>query len=347
MGNNGGKQDFRTKENKVDDAKVQAIARYIYRVLKENKVVDSEDYVALFAEEIARKYDNIMSSSSYNFENLESVKSLLGKRRLDSFTLRLYLSINEDSVIYKDPLYPDVVYGTPEYLKAEYEKTMVRVKRLHDANAFTDRTLPIKTMNYWKRALRRCIQETCVEGIDISIPQVEVNHDMINMIVDAIMQQYGKKFKDNIRSRMVSKLETHWSEIMTEQQCIDIEDFFRDEMGEFGYLADIPILYVKRDFVFLSNHFEDNSRCIYATPEALRRNVAELDKKIANMSQIDLIIGKEQKKRTVLVNYANANGIELDLSDNSRAVNEPQLNISSGGSITKAVSRKPIEREEI
>lgn len=187
------------EEIKVDNTKVQAVARYINRVLNERDGVELSDNTAIFAEEIAGNYSKIMNLQSYDFADLKSVKSLLGEHsHVDS----LYLRIEEDNIIRKDEFYPDIAYGTPEYLKVQYESVMARVKELHTTNTFANSKFDILKVNREKQTLRRYIQENGIEGIDISIPQVEVNHNMTNMIANALIEQYGAEYEDKESKRI-------------------------------------------------------------------------------------------------------------------------------------------------
>ena len=48
--------------------------------------------------------------------------------------MSLYLNINDDNIIKKDEFSPDIAYGTPEYLKGEYQKMnqeIVQLKRIY------------------------------------------------------------------------------------------------------------------------------------------------------------------------------------------------------------------------
>lgn len=338
MENNRQENEVKTKENKVNDAKIQAIARYINRVLKQSKVVDSEDNIAVFAEEIARNYDKIMRSSRYEFKNLQSVQALLAKERRDwwSLELQLTLTMNDDSIIRDDPLKPVVIYGTPEYLSTEYQKVMAEIKKRLDRNFLIEGKRDIGYLNSRKRSIRTCIEESGITGIDIAIPQVEVNPDRINIIVDTIMERYGKKVEDkeSMRARILSKLKARWAEIMSEEQYVNLEELCEDE-PEISF--DIPtIIYVKNDFIYLSELLETRSSCLFATPEVLRRNIAQLDERKTTLSPMDLCIDNDERKREVLERYAKEHGIEL----------YPKVTLSGGNSVPKSIRRFPKERDE-
>lgn len=314
-------QDFEIEDEdvlekiEVDNTKVEAIARYINRVLNEIEGVEPSDNTEVFAEEIARNYFKIMNFKYYDFYDLESVKAVVGEKAYPDELDELDLKIEENSITYLSVSRPDIVYGTPEYIKSQYESVMAKVKELHTTNAFTTgRELDIIGANGEKQALRRYIQENGIEGIDISIPQVEVNHDITNMIADALMEQYGARYEDKetMRARILSKLEANWSEIMTEQQCVYVNDLFKDELKEMGNKVAMEILYVKDDFVHLSDSQNIRSKCIYATPEALRRNIPEFDSEISRIA----FCFREKRVRKVLKEYAQKQGIDLEIPDN-------------------------------
>lgn len=298
------------EEIKVDNAKVQAVARYINRVLNEREGVEPSDNTAVFAEEIARNYSKIMNLQWYSFEDLESVKAIVGENK---FIEALHLKLEEDSITRPYEFRPDIAYATPEYLKSQYESVMAKVKELHSNNAFIDSKFDILKVNKEKQALRRYIQENGIEGIDIEIPQVEINHNMTNVIADALMQQYGAEYEDKeaMRTRILTKLEDNWSEIMTEYQCMDVNDLFKEELNEMGHTYADETLYVKDDFIYLGDYSNSSARCIYATPEALKNNISALDSKISSRD----FCFEEEKARKVLEQYAKEQGIDLDIPD--------------------------------
>jgi len=283
----------------VDSEKVQAIAKYINRVLNDRDGVEPSDNTELYAEEIARNYSKIMNLQGYSFDELESVKAVVGEK---AFIDGLHLKIEKDSIICSDKIRPDIAYGTPEYLKSQYESVMSKVKELHTTNAFANSKFDILKVNKEKQALRRYIKENGIEGINIEIPQVEINHDMTSMIADALMEQYGVEYKDKetMRDRILSKLEDNWSEIMTEYQCMDVNDLFKEELKEMGHTYAGETLYVKDDFIYLGDYSNFRARCIYATPEALKNNISALDSKISSR---DFGFGEEEARK-VLEKYA-------------------------------------------
>ena len=301
------------EEMQIDSVKVQDLAKYINKVLTARDGAEQIDNTEIFAEDITRNYSKIMNLQWYDFGDLESVKAILGEC---SYIEKLHLKIEEDNITRPDEFEPDIAYGTPGYIKAKYARVMARVKELHSSNAFTNGKFNVEKINKEKQALRKYIQENGIEGIDISIPQVEIDHDMTNKIADTLMGRYAESLTSDenrqaMRARILSKLEDSWSEIKTEYQCVDLKDLFKEELKEMGQLYTMDTLYVKDDFSALSDfqHFE--TKCIYATPEALKRNIAEFDEKISSR---DLCFD-EERGRKVLEQYAQENGIELNIPD--------------------------------
>lgn len=294
----------------VDMAKVQALAKYINRVVNSRDNIEKSDYTQLFTDDIIKNYSKIMNLQWYSFGNLESVKGIVGE---NAYIDGLYLKLDEDSITAPDRFAPDIAYATPEYLKSKYESVMAKVKQLHSNNAFVDGKFDILEVNKEKQALRRYIQENGIEGIDISIPQVEIDSNKTNMIADTIMEEYGAEYddKESMRNRILSKLEDNWSEIMAEYQCMDVSDLFKDELKEMGHEFAMETLYVKEDFVHLSDFDHFRSKCIYATPESLKRNIAEFDRKISSRD----FCFEEERGRKVLDQYAKEQGIDLDIPD--------------------------------
>lgn len=294
----------------VDMAKVQALAEYINRVVNSRDNIEKGDYTQLFSDDIIKNYSKIMNLQWYSFGDLESVKGIVGENaHIDG----LHLKLEEDSITCPDEFRPDIAYATPEYLKSQYESVMAKVKELHSNNAFIDSKFDILKVNKEKQALRRYIQENGIEGIDISIPQVEIDSDKTNMIADAIMEQYGAEYddKESMRARILSKLEDNWSEIVTEYQCMYVNDLFKDELKEMGHMHAMETLYVKDDFIYLEYYSNFRARCIYATPEALKNNISALDSKISSRD----ICFEEEEARKVLEKYAKEQGIDLDIPD--------------------------------
>lgn len=298
------------EEIQVDSAKVQAIAKYINRVLNDRDGVEQSDNTALFAEEITRNYSKIMNLQWYNFSDLESVKSVVGE---NAFIDALYLNIEEDCITYTNEFRPDIVYGTPEYLAKQYAHVMEKVKSLHSSNAFVDGKFDVLKANKEKQALRRYIQENEIEGIDISIPKVQIDYVKTDKVANALMEQYGAEYenKEAMKARILAKVEQNWPEIMTEYQCMDVNDLLKDELKEMGHTHAMESLYVKEDFIYLGDFSNFNAKCIYATQGALEDNIAALDNKIASR---DLCF-EEERARKVLEQYAQEDGMHLNIPD--------------------------------
>ncbi len=294
----------------VDTAKVEAIAKYINKVLNNRENVEQSDNTQVFIEDITKNYSKIMNLGWYNFGDLETVKNIVGD---NSYIDGLHLKIEEDNITRPDEFRPDIAYGTPEYLARQYQNVMEKVRFLHSSNAFIDGKFDVLKANKEKQALRRYIQENGIEGIDISIPQVEIDHTKANMISDTLIEQYGAEYEDKetMKARILSKVENNWSEIMTEYQCMDINDLLKDELKEMGKMHSMESLYVKDDFICLADFDHFRSKCIYATPEAIKQNIAKLDYKIATR---DFHFG-EERGRKVLEEYAKENEFNLEIPD--------------------------------
>ena len=292
----------------VDMDKVQGVAKYINRVLNSKEGIEKGDYSQLFSDDIIKNYSKIMNLQWYDFGDLESVKSIAGKT---SFFDNLHLKIEKDNISRTDELRPDIAYGTPEFVREEYKKIMQEVKRLHSTNAFQEKYFDVEKITAKKQAYRRYIQDNEIEGIDIAIPEVNIDHDRTEMIAEAIMQQYGKDYKDteNMKNKILEKLENNWSEIVTEAQVMDVKKLFGEELKEMGHQFPEEQLYVKEDFVYLGDYSGFTSNVIYATQEVLTENLAALDKKIASSNyNFD-----NKRIREGLVKYAEEQGFDMDI----------------------------------
>lgn len=292
----------------IDMAKVQGLARYINRVVNEKDDIEKGDYTQLFQDDIIKNYSKIMNLQWYSFGDLESVKGIIGE---SSYIDGLHLKLDEDNITRPDEFRPDIAYGTPEFIRQEYQRIMQQVEALHQTNAFQEKYFDVEKITAKKQAYRRYIQENGIEGIDISIPEVEIDHDRTGMIADAIMQQYGKEYKDAkaMKSRILAKLEDNWAEIVTEAQVMDVSKLFGEELKEMGQQFPDEQLYVKDDFVYLGDYSGFTSNVIYATQEALAENLAALDRKIASR---DLNF-EDKNVRESLVKYANEQGFDMDI----------------------------------
>lgn len=292
----------------IDMAKVQGLAKYINRVVNKEKNVEKGDYTQLFQDDIIKNYSKIMNLQMYNFGDLNSVKEIVGR---SSYINSLNLKLEEDSIILPDDSRPDIAYGTPEFVKAEYQKIMQEVGRLHQTNAFIEKYFDVEKITAKKQAFRRYIQENGITGVDISIPKAKIDHERTGIIADAIVKQYGKNYEDpqNMQKRILAKLEDNWAEIVTEAQVMDVSELFGEELKEMGHEVAREKLYIKDDFVYLGDFSGFTSNVIYATPEALRENLVALDSRIASR---DFNI-EDENVREGLVRYAKEHEFDMDI----------------------------------
>lgn len=292
----------------VDMAKVQGIASYINRVINGRDDIKKGDYTQLFSDDIVRNYSKIMNLQWYNFNELESVEQIVGK---NTFIDSLHLKLEEDSITRPDDSRPDIAYGTPEFVKEEYRKIMEQVRALHQTNAFAEKYFDVEKIKAKKQAYRRYIQESGIEGIDTSIPEVEIDHNRTAMIADSIMSEYGKEYEDaeTMRGRILAKLEANWAEIVTEAQVMSISKLFGEELKGMGRSMVTEHLYVKDDFVYLGDYMGAHSSVIYATQDALVKNLKVLDERIASR---DLNF-EDKEVRKALVAYANEQGFDMNI----------------------------------
>lgn len=331
----------------IDMDKVQKLAKYINRVVNDRDSVENGEYTKLFQDDIIKNYSKIMNLQSYDFGDLESVKSIAGE---NNYIDKLYLRIEEDNISRHDEFRPDIAYGTPDFIRKEYQSIMQQVEALHQTNAFQENSFDVEKITAKKHAYRRYIQENGIEGIDISIPDVEVDHDRTKMIADAIFKQYGKEYKDadTMKSRILAKLEDNWAEIVTEAQVMDVKELFGEELNEMGYPFPDEQLYVKDDFIYIGDFLGANANVIYATKSALKENLAYIDKKIASN---DLNF-EEKNIRESLVKYANEQGFNIDIpsveSIESRGKQERELLFGGFGRFTiDYMPDDPTAREKI
>ena len=292
----------------IDMAKVQGLARYINRVVNDKDNVEKGDYTQLFQDDIIKNYSKIMNLQWYNFGDLDSVKGIAGE---SSYIDGLHLKLDEDNITRPDEFRPDIAYGTPEFVKAEYQKIMQEVGRLHQTNAFIEKYFDVEKITAKKQAYRRYIQENGITGVDISIPKVKIDHERTAMIADAIMQQYGENYEnpENMKKRILAKLEDNWAEIVTEAQVMDVSKLFGEELKEMGQQFTDEQLYVKENFVYLGDFMGSTSKVIYATPEALRENLEALDSRIASR---DLNF-EDKSIRKGLIKYAEEHEFDIDI----------------------------------
>lgn len=295
------------EELPVDMDKVRGVASYINRVLNEGKTTTNDLTEELVAE-IQKDYSKIMNLTHFNFGELETVK----KASEDKY-VSLYLSINEDSILKTDEFSPDIAYGTPEYIKSEYQRVMSEVARLSHSDAFKDGYFDVEKVSKQKEALRRYITEHGIEGIDISIPDVEVDHQRTEMIADAILSKYGEEYEDKegMKARLLKKIEDRYPEMYYERQTIGLDDLVGEELEEMGRSFVDERLYMQKDFVYIGDFSGFDTQCLYATPEALADKIAALDEKISTRD----FPSDEKRIRETLANYAKENKFKIEIPD--------------------------------
>ena len=296
------------EELPIDMNKVQGIATYINRVLNENGT-KSNDMTEEFTDEIQKDYSKIMNLTSFNFGELETVKRVSN----DSY-MSLYLNINDDNIIKKDEFSPDIAYGTPEYLKGEYQRVMSEIARLSHTDAFKEGDFfDVEEVNKQKEALRRYITENGIEGIDISIPEVKIDHQRTEMIANAILSKYGGKYEDKegMKAKILKKIEDRYPEMFYERQVIGLNDLVGEELKEMGKSFVDERLYMQKDFVYIGDHMGFDTQCLYATPEALLDKIAALDEKISTSD----FSSDEKRIRETLANYAKDNKFKIEIPD--------------------------------
>ena len=295
------------EELPIDMNKVQGVATYINRVLNENGTI-SNDMTEDFVAEIQKDYSKIMNLTSFNFGELETVKRVSN----DSY-MSLYLHINDDSIIKTDEFSPDIAYGTPEYIKSEYQRVMNEITRLSHTDAFKEGYFDVEKVNKQKEALRRYITENGIEGIDISIPEVEIDHQRTEMIADAILSKYGEEYEDKegMKVKLLEKIEDRYPEMFYERQAMGLDDLVGEELKEMGKEFVDEILYMQKDFVYIGHFGGFDNQCLYATPEALLDKITSLDEKISTRD----FHSDEKRIRETLANYAKDNKFEIEIPD--------------------------------
>ena len=282
------------EELPIDMNKVQGIATYINRVLNENGTI-SNDMTEEFTDEIQKDYSKIMNLTSFSY-------------------MSLYLNINDDNIIKKDEFSPDIAYGTPEYLKGEYQRVMSEIARLSHTDAFKEGDFfDVEEVNKQKEALRRYITENGIEGIDISIPEVKIDHQRTEMIANAILSKYGGKYEDKegMKAKILKKIEDRYPEMFYERQVIGLNDLVGEELKEMGKSFVDERLYMQKDFVYIGDHMGFDTQCLYATPEALLDKIAALDEKISTSD----FSSDEKRIRETLANYAKDNKFKIEIPD--------------------------------
>lgn len=293
------------EELPVNMDKVRSVAIYINTVLNANKTKKVKLTEKLVAE-IQKDYSKIMNLDSFNFGKLETVE-----RATNEEYMQIYLSISEDSIISKDIdlVGSEIIYATPEYIKTEYQKVMDEVARFSQIDVFKEGILDLNRVSKEKEALRKYIIEHKIEGIDISIPDIEIDHQRTKMIADAILSNYDKKGR--MKTRILEKIEDRYPEMYYERQAIDLKDLVGEEIKVMEKKFVDGTLYMQRDFVYIGNSLRNYSQCLYATPEAIVDKIEALDEKIATRETSF----NEKKIRKELVNYAKRNRFKIEIPD--------------------------------
>ncbi len=301
------------EEIPVDMKKVQGIASYINRVLNEDGTISS-DMTEQFAAEIEKDYSKIMNLTSFNFGELETVKQLANDEYIS-----LYLSINEDSVLKTDEFSPDIAYGTPEYIRDKYKILMEKIKELSHTDAFSNGYFDVEKANKQKEAFRRYIRDNGIEGIDITIPEVEIDHKKTEMIADAILNKYGAEYenKEEMRARILKKVEDRYPEMFYERQTIGLDDLVGEELKDMGNSFVTERLYMQNDFGYIGDY---SGFIIYATPEAIAEKIKILDDKILSKD----FSNDEKRIRKQLVQYAKDNKFDIPIPDIKSIENKRQ-----------------------
>lgn len=293
------------EELPIDMNKVQGVATYINRVLNENGTI-SNNMTEEFATEIQKDYSKIMNLTLFNFGELETVKRVSNDRYMS-----LYLHINDNNIIKTDEFSPDIAYGTQEYIKSEYQRVMNEIKRLSHTDAFKEGYFDVEKVNKQKEALRRYIIENEIEGIDISIPEVEIDHQRTGMIASALLNRYGKEYEDQegMRARILKKVEDRYPEMFYERQVMELDDLIGEELKEMGKNVVDERLYMQKDFICISDFSGFYTQYLYATPEAIADKIAALDEKISTRD----FPFEEKRIRETLANYAKDNNFKIEI----------------------------------
>lgn len=303
--------EYALETMQINQDKVSDLSRYLSKMInqelskgkKDYKIVD---YSEVLAKDISENYSTIMNLESYSFSDLSSIKSILGDRYLTDVHLRM----SEESILQTDEYSPCIVYATPEYCAREYASIMDKIHTLNTTtNPFLDGYFDLTKANAMKTALKTYIQEHGID-VDISIEQVPVNKERIDLIADVMAEKYGDKVKnpETFRSSISKKLEDNWSEIMTEMQVVDVHDMFKDELKRDAFIHDQ--LYIRDDFTYLGDFDHYHSQCIYATPQALEATIAKLDETISTSDE--LMSSSKRKARNILTQYAKDNNITIN-----------------------------------
>lgn len=191
---------------------------------------------------------------------------------------------------------------------------MSEIARLSHTDAFKEGDFfDVEEVNKQKEALRRYITENGIEGIDISIPEVKIDHQRTEMIANAILSKYGGKYEDKegMKAKILKKIEDRYPEMFYERQVIGLNDLVGEELKEMGKSFVDERLYMQKDFVYIGDHMGFDTQCLYATPEALLDKIAALDEKISTSD----FSSDEKRIRETLANYAKDNKFKIEIPD--------------------------------
>lgn len=308
----------------VNQEKVDAIAGYLNEMIQKSLKTKDEDYTQAIAQDIAENYSTIMNVNSYFFDELQSVKSIMGNQYLDED----YLQIKEDSILKIDDSSPRIVYATKEYCAREYANIMEKIQGLNETtDPFLEGYFDLTKANAQKAELRRYIQEKHMD-IDTSVKtEVPADQEKIKKIANALAEKYSDKAKnpETFESSITQKLQDNWSEIMTEMQVVKLNEMFQDEMKEHSFVTDE--LYIRDDFAYVGDFDNYDAKCIYATPQKLESLIASLDKTIRQKDSF--MANSEKNARNVLTKYAEENNITLHIPKLVDTRSYPKTDINS------------------
>ena len=211
---------------------------------------------------------------------------------------------------------------------------MSEVARLSHTDAFADGYFEVEKVSKQKEALRRYITEQGIEGIDVSVPNVEVDYQKVEMITDTILNKFGAEYenKDEMKLRILKKVEDRYPEMFSERQTIGLDDLVGEELKDMtrGFVTER--LYMQNDFVYIGDHNGFNGECIYATPEAIAQKIRIIDEKISSSD----FPYDEKRIREQLVQYAEDNNFKIQIPDiesveNRRQREQDRFSFSSTG----------------
>ena len=209
----------------IDTVKAQAIAKYLNTIINEENYGPKGDYTQQIQDDILENYTNVMAMAiaGYDFPTdgffaieLKSVRKICGIDKNYPILNQNPICVYEDHIIRKDSRditakEDDIIYGTPEYIKEKYSEIMKKIVELQEVqgiSAFNRNFEDMHRLNDIKRKYRRYIQENNITGIDISIPETELDHEKTEKIANTLIEMYGSNCKDkeNIKQRILVKL---------------------------------------------------------------------------------------------------------------------------------------------